>query len=279
MKLRFLVAFTASLLLATSCAKVLNYDRTEGPLYFSSSKDLPPRTGDTLTIVTYNIELSSRIDKAITDLSGSEMTNQADLIMLQEMDYSGVAKIARALDYNFVYYPAVKRPENKRDFGDAILSKWPLKEPSKVILPNLKPVRDMQRIATFATVTIGDRQLLCSSAHMEMFVMGRSRRIEQVDSLARCIPPDAPYIVVAGDFNSFRHSTRMIYDSLMAGAGLFRGTTKPGWTAAFGLFGVFRFRLDHIYLKGFRVIDNGIVYGTEGSDHRPVWTKVVWNDL
>jgi endonuclease/exonuclease/phosphatase family metal-dependent hydrolase len=273
-----LTILLASLVLLVSCAKVVNYDTVEGPLYFASSTTAPARSGDTLTIVTYNIEFASKIDEAIADLSMSDSIGDADLILLQEMDYKGVARIARTLSYNFVYYPAVKRPENDRDFGNAILSKWPLREPEKVILPNLKPVRKMQRIATFTIVSIGDREVLVSSAHLEMFVMGRDRRVEQVDSLSRSIPENADYVIVGGDFNSFRTSTLTVFDSLMTMAGLHRATGDDGWTAAFAMFGIFKFKLDHIYLKGLRAVDNGIVYGTRGSDHRPVWVKAVWDD-
>jgi endonuclease/exonuclease/phosphatase family metal-dependent hydrolase len=270
--------FPAMVFFLTSCSKVVNYAQDEGPVYFSSGTKQPPRHGDTLTVVTYNVELSTRIDAAIADISSSDELRRADLIMLQEMDYPGVARIARELGYNFVYYPAVWRPDTDRDFGNAVLSKWPLKEPQKVILPNLKAVRNMQRIATFTTVTIGEKELVCSSAHIEMFTMSRERRVEQVDSLSRAIPRDIPNIIVAGDFNSFRGSTLQSFDSLMTSAGLYRATEEVGWTAAFGLMGIFRFRLDHIYLKGFRVVDHGVVYGTEGSDHRPVWATIVWEE-
>lgn len=268
-----------SITFIVSCAKVINYSDTEGPVYYESTDSVPSRSGDTLTIVSYNIEFASRIDEAIADLTMSDSIVGADLILLQEMDYMGVARIARELEYNFVYYPAAKRPENNRDFGNAVLSKWPLKEPEKVILPNLKPVRDMQRIATFIVATVGEREVLVSSVHIEMFLMGRDRRIEQVDSLSRSVPRDAAYVIAGGDFNSFRSSTLDVFDSLMAESGLHRGTSEKGWTAAFAMFGIFKFKLDHIYLKGMRVIDHGIVYGTRGSDHRPVWARVVWNQV
>jgi hypothetical protein len=60
----------------------------------------------------------------------------ADVISLQEVDAAGAARIARALDMEFVYYPASIHPVEDTEFGAALLSGWPIERDWKLILPH-----------------------------------------------------------------------------------------------------------------------------------------------
>ena len=47
---------------------------------------------------------AKEIEAAIAELQSSEELRQADVLMLQEMDETGTAQIARELGYNYGYY-------------------------------------------------------------------------------------------------------------------------------------------------------------------------------
>ena len=65
----------------------------------------------------------------------------------EEMDEDGVQRIATALGMSYAYYPAVHHPVDKKDFGPALLARWPIEDDRKVILPHLSLSRRAQRVA------------------------------------------------------------------------------------------------------------------------------------
>ena len=77
--------------------------------------------------------------------------------MLQEMNEDAAAETAEALGMNYVYYPAVLHPVPKKNFGNAILSRWPIVDDEKLILPSRSMSRGGQRVAVAATVLVGTR--------------------------------------------------------------------------------------------------------------------------
>ena len=83
-------------ILATACAPTVNLSDPAGTKYegvFAPAvlENGPPRP---LRVVTFNIKLGRRIDRAIEVLR-SDSLRGADVVALQEMDEAGVAQIAR----------------------------------------------------------------------------------------------------------------------------------------------------------------------------------------
>ena len=115
-----------------------NYTHPYKPRYASLNAVCEKRKFDgIIKVITYNIKLSKKIDKAAQLLAQHDDLNDADIICLQEMDPAGVKHIAHALKYNYVYYPAILHPRSEKDFGNAILSKWPIVSDQKIILPKI----------------------------------------------------------------------------------------------------------------------------------------------
>src|SRR6185436_18131400 len=115
-------------------ASVHNYLEPEGPRYAGGPSPMsaaPPRGDGSLRVVTFNVEYAKRIPEAIAALRADGLRG-ADVIALQEMDAPGTAAIAEALGMNYVYYPASRHPKTGRDFGNAILSPWPIEASRKV---------------------------------------------------------------------------------------------------------------------------------------------------
>jgi endonuclease/exonuclease/phosphatase family metal-dependent hydrolase len=141
----------AWLLLLASCAHIHNYTDPSGP-HFAGSFPSPPDSEPALRVVTFNIEHARHIDGAIALLQEDPDLRGADVLFLQEMDAPGTRRIAEALDLNYTYCPAIVN--DSTDFGNAILSRWPIRDEKKVILPHHAHFVGSQRIAVAGTVDI-----------------------------------------------------------------------------------------------------------------------------
>ena len=128
------------LVMATRRRSLKNYTDPDGPYYEGRHAEGGAVFDGYVKVVSWNINFSERIDEAIETLAGVEALQDADILLLQEMDASGVEQVAQNLGYDYIYYPASIHVRHGRDFGNAILSRWPISHPSKVILPNTFPM-------------------------------------------------------------------------------------------------------------------------------------------
>jgi endonuclease/exonuclease/phosphatase family metal-dependent hydrolase len=255
-----------------SCGAVKNYPSPEGPEFKGAYVTEAPAFRDTIEVVSYNIKFGRKIDEAIEELKRRRVRRKPDILLLQEMDAEGVEKIAEEFAYNYIYYPASMHTKHEQDFGNAILSLWPIRNGRKIILPHESPLRGQRRIAVSATVEIGEYEVLAYSVHTETFWLSHDKRIEQVDSIAASIPPEADHVIVAGDFNtSFRKNIDEI-EEIFERVGLIRASAGVGPTAEEGPFGIIDVELDHIFTRGMTVLERAVSEKTKASDHWPLWT-------
>lgn len=255
------------LLVVTSCRQILNYQESDQPLFWDDFAGTPPTFEGDIKIVTWNIRFSENIETAIAELRSVEELSDADILLLQEMDEVGVDEIARSLDYNYVYYPASVHTYHNKNFGNAILSKWPISEPAKLLLPFVNPKNSQTRIAVRAVVTVEQRQVLVYSVHTETFWLGPQKKVAQIEALVDDIPDDEPYVIVGGDFNTLTGSSIVEVEEQFASADLTRASEETGETfeATF-----LPFVTDHIFARGMAVIEASVWAETEASDHFPV---------
>jgi endonuclease/exonuclease/phosphatase family metal-dependent hydrolase len=255
----------AAAMIAPACASTVNYPDPAGPRFAGSYTGPAPRA---LRVVTFNVQFARESAAAAGLLKYDPRLAGADLIALQEMDEAGADLIARHLGVNYVYYPAVVHPAHGRNFGEAILSPWPLEDDVKIVLPHRGRFRKSVRIAVGATVRVpGGPPVRFYSIHLEtpVSISEGGRRAQ-----AAAIIADAAkhaHVVVAGDFNS-----RSILGQAFAGEGFRWLTARVGRTIA-------RFSWDHIAARGFRLRDcasvGAIATARRISDHRPVWAEIV----
>jgi endonuclease/exonuclease/phosphatase family metal-dependent hydrolase len=243
-----------------------NYQSPFGPRYTgvlpSGPLNVPSGAAITIRVVTFNVQFARHVDRAIALLRSSAALRHADVVTLQEMDATGARRIAEALSMSYVYYPASVAPETGRDFGNAILSRWPIVADAKIVLPHLARFWRSQRIATAATILVGGVPLRVYSVHLETPVeIGPGSRRDQ----ARAVVADAgayPRVVVGGDMKS-----RGIGNEFPAAGFLWPTEHNPITTLVFNW--------DHIFFKGLAAADSkgaGVVRDPFGaSDHRPVW--------
>ena len=259
----------AAAVLAGACASTVNHPDPAGPR-FSGSYAGAPAPG-ALRVVTFNVKYGRQAARAASLLRYDPRLANADVVMLQEMDEASTDLVARALSVNYVYYPAVVHPASDRNFGNAILSPWPIRDDVKVLLPHRGRLRNSLRIAVGATIQPGGgAPVRVYSVHMETpaGISGSSRRDQAAAVLADA--RDHPRVIVAGDFND-----RGILREAFTADG-FRWLTRGiGPTIS-------RFSWDHIAARGFRLRDCGsagtIPTARDVSDHRPVWAELVADD-
>lgn len=277
-----LVAFWLAVSLA-SCSRTINYPDPGGPRFAGNAlfgtPALPATAGmagkgETLStalqppvrIVTFNIKFARRIDRAERLLRTNPDLGDADLIFLQEMDESGTERIASTLAMNYVYYPAFVHPADHKDFGNAILSRWPIQEDRKIVLPHLGRTRKSERIAVAATVLVRGRKIRAYCLHLAApFELGPKGRRDQIRAVLEDAGHSPQPVILAGDLNSSSVGREAV------ARGYVWPTRRLGRTE-------FLFDFDHILLRGFEPVDGrgaGLVRDNLGaSDHRPVWALV-----
>ncbi len=238
----------------TGCRTGRNYSGHAGPRYAGGSA------------VSFNIAFARHVDAAIAVLESDRAVVEADVILLQEMDESGTRRVAHALGMAYVYYPGTFHLRTHRDFGSAVLSRWPIVDDAKILLPHLGRFGQLQRIATAATVRVAGMPVRVYSAHLGTMIdaTAAARRAQLGAILADAEP--YPRVVIGGDMNS--HGV----GRLCRARGYLWPTEHGPRTTRFG-------RWDHIFFKGLAdPLDEsaGTVLDVRGaSDHRPVWAVAI----
>lgn len=272
MLLRPVPLFLFLLMIAiVSCTMIKNYPNPEGPEFVGNFAAETPDFEGTIKVVTFNIKLGKKIESAIEDLNQSPQLRNADILLLQEMDEDGVDRIARRLRYNFVYYPASMHYKHGKNYGNAILSKWPIRNHRKIVLPYEHPMNKQIRIAAIATILVEDFEVLTYSVHTEMFWLGPKKKLDQVDSILRSVADHFEYVIIGGDFNTNTENGVRETEKLFAQAGFLRASRGSGVTSNVHLLGLTDFKLDHIFVKGFTPEICGKCEEARSSDHYPVW--------
>ncbi len=267
-----------------SCARGINYTDQTGPRFASPSvaeseaawsgphvaaaeaiAELP--TPDSLRVVTFNVRYAEQTALAIKVLQTSPELRNADVVMLQEMNEHAVTETATALGMGYVYYPAQLHPVPQKNFGNAILSRWPIVDDRKIILPSRSMSRGAQRVAVAATILVGRERVRVYAVHLstilEVWFTGQSNQADAVVGAAE----GYDRVVVAGDMNSHDNVGAIFTD-----AGYFWPSRNTGPTTH-KLFAV-----DHVFSRGFTVGGSGAVQDNLGaSDHLPVWASLAFS--
>ena len=223
-------------------------------------------------VVSWNVQYGIAVEAAGHQLADEADLGSADIVLLQEMDEPGTARIAEMLGAMYAYASRAPHANTGRDFGNAVISRWPLSDPFDVLLPHIASVDGHPRHAMRATVEIDGRAVDAYSVHTETPQLRLARRVEQFDTVADDIRRrGVPHAVVGGDFNTVTERGVRALTRSMASAGLER-------VSGLGLASYRRFGrdlpLDHLFAGGFERVTGGVVPATEASDHLPVWVEL-----
>jgi len=253
-----------------------NHSDNDGPLFAGNYAAESTAIPDTLVVVSYNLRYGEAVSETIEALRVVDPLPEAGIILLQEMDEYGVDRLARELGYNYVYFPASVAGDGD-NFGNAILARWPISEPRKLILPGLHPITGQQRTATRAVVHAGDLVLLAYSTHIETATAPPAVRAGQFAALLADVPDDATHVILGGDFNTVTAWGVGALAERFAQSALAHDSAGLGPT--FTRFGLRPSATDHIFSRGLERLSSGVLRAVTASDHFPVWSRYEWSSL
>jgi endonuclease/exonuclease/phosphatase family metal-dependent hydrolase len=245
------------------CRPAVNYADPASPRYADSATVVISQSAhDAIRVVSFNIEYARQIQRAARLLSSVPTLRNADIILLQEMTAPATKFLADSLHMRYVYYPAIYNRIMRRDIGNAILSRWPITEDSKLILPSRSRYAKTQRIATAATIRFRNRSVRVYSTHFGTPAdLGWKGRVSQLRGILDNASKYA-LVVIGGDMNS-KDIGRIARE-----AGYAWPTDTIPKSNAFG-------RFDHFFVRGL-VMPTAAGTGTHRvprsiSDHSPIW--------
>jgi endonuclease/exonuclease/phosphatase family metal-dependent hydrolase/membrane-associated phospholipid phosphatase len=218
-----------------------------------------------MRVVTFNTRHAVEIDSTIALLRDTPALQRADIVALQEVDAAATERIARSLGMEYVYYPATRHPKFGRDFGNAILTRWPIVEDRKLLLPHLGRFRHTVRTVTAVTITVNGNAVRVYSAHLGTAAeIGPRQKREQMQVIVDDAAAHAR-VVVLGDMNG--HGVGKV----LRAAGYQWPTEHNPKTISFG-------NWDHVFLKGIALAHDGAIGvvrdSRRASDHRAVWAVI-----
>jgi endonuclease/exonuclease/phosphatase family metal-dependent hydrolase len=202
-----------------------------------------------------------------------------DVVSLNEVDSGTIrsgradeaAYLGQATGLRAIYGPNLFGYDGGR-FGNAILSRFPIRETRNTRLP--RRAHTEPRGLLEATLRVGNRTVSFYSVHLSQGGRGAADRVRQAEAVARVLRTSAHPTILAGDLNSrpgelpARILRQYLLDAQQYG-GRGPGLTVPEADP--------RSRIDYIlYDNDFAPVrDSTQVLPSGSSDHRAVWTELV----
>lgn len=259
-----LLAALAHLPLA-GCSVVYNYDDPDGPRYEGHYSTTGDRSAQSFNLVTFNIQFAARVSTALDEIGETPALSEAGVLLLQEMDDAGSDAIAQRFGFDYVYYPGSKH--DGKDFGNAVLSRWPIVDDHKLILPHRNPSNGRIRIAVAASLDTPEGLVHVYSVHTETPWLGPRARLEQAEAIADDAARFSEPLAIAGDFNTLEAASVDATVEIFTDRG-YRWATKSVTDTVDSPVGAFT--LDHVFTKGYDLL-SAHTQATDASDHQPLW--------
>ena len=172
------------------------------------------RPGRPLTVMTYNIHHGAGIDGVLDLERIAKLIEQskADVIGLQEVDrhwdvrsnwVDQPAWFAQRLKMHYAYaanldLPPVNPGEPRRQYGTAILSKYPIQSFKNTLLP-LYPTGEQRGLAV-ANLTVRGAKLRFANTHLTS--NNNAERLEQAQKVVELLGDSKTPTVLVGDLNA-----------------------------------------------------------------------------
>ena len=288
-------SFFALVILAISFASfsfARDVDSNSALLETGSAKKLVAKGGSVpneLKIVTFNMRWRGGDDliELIKLLKEDKEIGGATVIGLQEVDRNrkrtnGTNTAKKMAEELGMYYawaapprPLKGKERDEEQTGVAILSPYPLTDPTRIVLPNPGP-DGRRRVALGVTVQIGDKSLRFYSVHAETRTTNE-KRIEQFQAVLDDSKTNHAQIkqsIVVGDFNTITSKDVNATSHLFTENGFH--TPFSNSLSTWKTF-IIELKLDWMWLNGLDVKDYGIDKKVEMSDHWPLWAVVRMN--
>jgi len=239
----------------------------------SSVSTSAPAPAPTLRILTYNIHHGEGLDGKVNlaRIAQVIMTSGADLVALQEVDRktTRTGRVDQAMEIGIltnmhVRYGAAMAFQGG-EYGQAILSRWPILMLRTHFLPN--PAQREPRIAVSAVIQTGTGHVVrFVSAHLDSNTEDDNRWLQAVRLQETFGMDDSLPVILAGDLNDVTESrslNRLMQHWTDASAGNPLPTAPAGTPQS---------RIDYVLLrpKNWEVRGSTVLDEAMASDHRPL---------
>jgi len=151
--------------------------------------------------------------------------------------------------------------------GNAVLSRYPIVAQENL---DISAHAFESRGLLHCTINLGrgEPELHCLNVHLGLFERGRKWQLHALCERIRATVPDDARLIIAGDFNDWRHKgNRMLVDELgvVEVFATVRGRPARTFPSVMPVF-----RLDRIYARGLSILDARVHYAFPSgriSDH------------
>ena len=243
-----------------------------------------------LRVATWNTFRAPDPEMLAREYAESPELSKADVLMIQEVeahdgeDGSRAKRLAEALGMTFVFAPARKESYLH---GIMIASRYPITNARVMRLPlGHAPFRENARPAPAAVSDRATQVITLVDVHLDVRI-GPVDRIRQLHPVATQVPED---VAIGGDFNTnpwawiggnvpltsteaiVGQDQAKVIDDYMSGLGFQIPIGADEVTFNRPLLD--HMRLDNVFVRGYRVLGQGIAKDVEGSDHWPVWVDL-----
>ena len=166
-----------------------------------------------MRVVSWNIELGRNVDGVAEILLDHPDLQSADIVLSQEMSTDSANALAERLGMHVLYDWAELHCKTGEPFGNAIMTRSPLRDPEHLRLPHIARVNGQPRSAVFATTTIDDVDLLIGSIHLETVLLSLRRRVQQLEPVSQFLAGSTGPSIIGGDFNTASRRLSLIHIS------------------------------------------------------------------
>jgi endonuclease/exonuclease/phosphatase family metal-dependent hydrolase len=244
-----------------------------------------PPSASQLKIISYNIRWRGGDElRRLSELFKNDpQIGGAALLGLQEVDrnrkrtrnQNTVKALATDLGMHYAWAaPPAPKATDEEETGVAILSRYPLAELNRIVLPHEGPGK-RRRVGLGATVKVGTRNLRVYSVHSETRI-SVDKKLEQMKAvladLAR-FPKDMPAVVL-GDLNTWEWDAGTRTEKLFTGEGFHTPFDGKSTFCQQILFVPLKLRLDWVWLRNLQATSHGVDREIKVSDHWPLWINL-----
>ena len=221
------------------------------------SEGIVSRQEKTIEVLTWNV-LKFKRENSVADLV--KLAAKSDIVFLQEAVHTEDLQLSLAKDISmdWTFFKSFCREYGAT--GVQTGSRFTQQEVEAVMAPGLEPIVNTPKVTGFSTVEIGAVKVLLINVHG----MNANKGLDfesHMDQIFAVAKEFSGPIIWAGDFNTW-NPVRMAYINAKAKA-LNMVLLKPEIDNR-------KLKLDHIYVRGFKVKSVTILESVLSSDHLPV---------
>ena len=261
----------ALLLVVAACNKDENYNDKYG-----DRAVIPPK-GQSLRVMTYNIYGARATSPAIAEVIRRQ---NPDFVTLNEVDVftnrtgkdvHQARDLAEKLGMEWHFSKAIDRDGG--EYGDAVLSKYPILEKRSYRLPCAAEQPGEDRSLCVIRVQIDGKDLYVASTHLD-HLSGDASRLVQATEIRRIRDTELEGdLILCGDLNAIPSSNVIAtMTSFLTNTGPIDQYTFPSDDPSRKIDYIMYAPIEHFGVQNCQVVSRGDqqVGGVDASDHRPV---------